>query len=124
MRDRRLSTRATGTTRTTGTARSAEAVRMHHHRVVLVVVEAAVMTGAPAEDEAGEEDDRDDEHDPGDDRDPGRELEDPGGPVYHLGRSVVRRCCGSSPHCWGFRCFTHETHDAWVNNSRGYALLK
>ncbi len=54
---------------------------MHHHRVVLVVVEAAV-TGMPSEGEAGEENDRDDKHDPCDDRDPGRELEDPGGPVW------------------------------------------
>jgi hypothetical protein len=53
---------------------------MHHHRVVLVV-EAAVVTGVPAEGEAAEENDRDDEHDPGDDRDPGRECKDPGGPV-------------------------------------------
>jgi hypothetical protein len=53
---------------------------MHHHRVVLVVVESAV-SGVSAEDEAGEENDRDDEHDPGDDRDPGREGEDPGGPM-------------------------------------------
>jgi hypothetical protein len=54
---------------------------MHHHRVVLVV-EAAVMTGVSSEREAGKEDNRDDKHDPGDDRDPGRELKDPGGPVW------------------------------------------
>jgi len=53
-----------------------------HHRVVLVVVEAAVVAGVPAEDEAGEKDDRDDEHDPGDDGNPGGELEDPGCPVW------------------------------------------
>ena len=97
---------------------------MHHHRVVLVV-EAAVVTGMPSEDEAGEEDDRDDEHDPGDDRDPGRELEDPGGPVWRWFCRRRRRCsCGVSPHGWGVRCFTHETNDAWVNNSYRYALVK
>jgi hypothetical protein len=97
-----------------------------HHRVVLVVtVMEAAMTGMLAESEAGEEDDRDDKHDPGDDGNPCRELEDLGGPVYHLGWGRRRRCCcGRCPHCWGFRCFTHETHDAWVNNSYGYALLK
>jgi hypothetical protein len=96
---------------------------MHHHRVVLVVV-AAVMTGAMAEDEAGEEDDGDDEHDPGDGRDPGREFEDHRGPVWRcLTRHRRRRSGGRCPHSWGFRCFTHETHDPWVNNSYGYALL-
>jgi hypothetical protein len=101
---------------------------MEHHRVVLVVtVMEAAMARVLAESEAGEEDHRDDEHDPGDDGNPGRELEDPGGLVYvyHLGGCQRRRfCCGSSPHCWGFRCFTHETNDAWVNSSYGYALLK
>lgn len=97
---------------------------MHHHRVVLVVVEATV-TSVPAEREAGEEDDRDDEHDPGDDGNPRRELEDPGGPVWRCVCRRRRRCsCGMCPRSWGFRCFTHETHDAWVNNSYGYALLK
>jgi hypothetical protein len=96
---------------------------MHHHRVVLVV-EAAVVAGVPAEGEAAEENDRDDEHDPGDDRDPGREFEDPEGPVWRcLCRRRRRRSCGSCPHSWGVRCITHETHDAWVNNSYGYALL-
>jgi len=120
----RRSTRRDCPGSTTWTTRTTVA-RMPHHRVlhVVTVVEAAVTRMLP-EDIAGEEDDRDDEHDPGDDRDPGRELEDPGGPVYHLGWRRRRRCCGSSPHCWGFRCFTHETHDAWVNNSCGYALLK
>ncbi|QZA17484.1 hypothetical protein K3U93_23450 [Mycobacterium malmoense] len=61
----------------------------------VVVVEAAVMTGMPAEREAAEENDRDDEHDPGDDRDPGRDLEDPGGPVWRcLCRRRRRRSCG------------------------------
>ncbi len=108
-------------------ARATVAVRMHHHRVVHVVtvMEAAAMTRMLTESEAGEEDDRDDEYDPGDDGNPRRELEDPGGPVDHLGRR--RRwwcCCSCSLHCWGFRCFTHETHDAWVNNSHRYAQLK
>ena len=99
-------------------------MRVPHHRVVLVTVMMAV-TRMLAEGVAAEEDDRDDEDDPGDDRDPGRELEDPRGPVYHLDRSVGwRRSGGSCPHSWGFRCFTHETHDAGVNNSCGYALHK
>jgi hypothetical protein len=99
---------------------------MHESRVVLVVVMAAVVPSGFAEPEAGEEDDRDDEHDPGDDGNPRRELEDLGGLVdvwrwgCRLGR---RRSCGRSPRSWGFRCFTHETHDAGVNNSYGYALL-
>jgi hypothetical protein len=87
---------------------------MHHHRVVHVVtvMEAASMTRVLTKSEAGEEDDRDNEHDPGDDGNPCRELEDPGGPVYYLGRRQrFWGCCGCSPHCWGFRCFTHETHD-------------
>ena len=92
---------------------------------VVTVVEAATVTGMLAESEAGEEDDRDDEHDPGDDGNPCRELEDLGGLVYHLGWGHGRRCCCScSLHCWGFRCFTHETDDACVNNSYRYALLK
>ncbi len=87
---------------------------MHEHSVVLVVtvVETAAMTGVLTQSEAGEEDDRDNEHDPGDDGNPCRELEDPGVSVYHLDRG--RRgwcCCSCSLHCWGFRCFTHETHD-------------
>jgi hypothetical protein len=107
----------------TGTTGTTEAVRVPHHRVVLVAVVA--VTRMLPEGIAGEEDDRDDEHDPGDDRDPGRELKDPGGPVYHLGcRRRRGQCCGTSPHSWGFRCFTHETHDAAVNNSCGCALLK
>ena len=113
------------TRRTTGTTWATESVRVPHHRVVLVAVVEAAVTRMLPEGVAGEEDDRDDEYDPGDDRDPGRELKDPGGPVYHLGwRRRRRRCCGSSPHSWGFRCFTHETHDAWVNNGYRCALLK
>jgi hypothetical protein len=104
------------------------AVRMHHHRVLEVVtVMVTAVTGVLAESEAGEENDRDDEHDPGDDGNPRRELKDPGGPVYvdHLGGRQRRRCCCScSLHCWGFRYFTHETHDPRVNNSHRYALLK
>ncbi len=105
------------------------AARMHHHRVVHVVtvMVTTTMTGVLTKSEAGKEDDRDDEHDPGDDGNPCRELEDPGGPVYvdHLGGRRRRRfCCGCSPHCWGFRCFTHETHDPRPNNSHRYALLK
>lgn len=112
--------RGTPSTRTTGTT---ESVRVAHHRVVLVTVVA--VTRMLPEGIAGEEDDRDDEHDPGDDRDPGRELKDPRGPVYHLGwQRRRRRSCGCSPHSGGFRCFTHETHDAGVNNSWGYAQLK
>jgi len=114
----RRSTRSTWTTRVEP--------RVHHHRVVLVVtvVEAAV-TRMSSEAVASEENDRDDEHDPGDDGDPGRELKDPGGPVWRcLCWRWRRRSCGRGPHGWGFRCFTHETHDAWVNNSYGYALLK
>ena len=112
---------------TTRATRAAVAGRMHEHGVVLVVtvMETAAMTGMLAEPEAGEEDDRDDEDDPGDDGNPRRELEDPGGPVYHLDWRRRRRCCCScSLHCWGFRCFTHETHDARVNRSQRYALLK
>jgi hypothetical protein len=109
---------------TAGATRPTKSVRVAHHRVVHVAVVMAVARML-AEGVATEEDDRDDEDDPGDDRDPGRELEDPRGPVDHLDRSVGwRRCCGSSPHCGGFRCFTHETHDAGVNNSCGYAQLK
>lgn len=109
---------------TAGPARTTESVRMPHHRVVPVAVVMPV-TRMLAEGVAAEEDDRDDEDDPGDDRDPGRELEDPRGPVYHLDGSVGRRrSCGSSPHGGGFRCFTHETHDAGVTNSRRYALVK
>jgi hypothetical protein len=126
---RRSATGATGSTgaaETTGatrTTRAAESVRMHH-RVMLVVV-SAVVTGVLAKDEAGEEDDRDDEDDPGDDRDPGRDLEDPGGPVWRcLCFDRRRRSCGRGPHSGGVRCFTHETHDAGVNNGDGYAVLK
>jgi hypothetical protein len=70
---------------------------MHHHRVVHVVtvMEAATMTRVLTKSKAGEENDGDDEHDPGDDGNPCRELEDPGGPVYHLGcRRRWRCCCG------------------------------
>ncbi len=103
------------------------AVRMHHHRVMHVVTVMVTATGMLAESEAGEEDDRDDKHDPGDDGNPCRELKDPGSPVYVDdlgGRQRGRFCCGYSPHCWGFRCFTHETHDPRVNNSHRYALVR
>jgi hypothetical protein len=99
---------------------------MPHHRVVLVVtvVRATVVTGGLAEREAGEEDDRHDEHDPGDDGHPCRTQEDPGGPADLFDGGWRWCCCGCCPHGWGFRSFTHETDDAWVNSSGGYALLK
>jgi hypothetical protein len=95
---------------------------MMHHRVVFVpvVVTAAVV----AEGHAGEEDDRDDEHGPGDDRDPGGGFEHLGG-LVDRGFARWRWCYrGCSPRGWGFRKFTHETNDACVNTSGGYALLK
>ena len=111
-------TRATGATR---------AVRMHHHPVVVVMMVEATVTGVPAESEASEENDRDDEDDPRDDGNPRREQEDLGGLVdvwrWVSGRRY-RCCCGRGPHGWGFRCFTHETHDARVNSSCSYALRK
>ncbi|COZ21542.1 Uncharacterised protein [Mycobacterium tuberculosis] len=79
--------------------------RSQHHRrvlVVLPVVEAAV-TGMLAEDIAGEEDDRHDEHGSGGNGYPRRGFE-------HLG-GLVRRWC------WGFRCFTHVSHDALANSN-------
>src|ERR1700733_13455667 len=80
---------------TTRTTRATVAVRMHHHRVVHVVtvMVTATMTGVLTKSEAGKEDHRDDEHDPGNDGNPCRELEDPGGPVYHLDWGRRRRCC-------------------------------
>lgn len=79
--------------------------RSQHHRrvlVVLPVVEAAV-TSMLAEDIAGEEDDRHDEHGSGGNGYPRRGFE-------HLG-GLVRRWC------WGFRCFTHVSHDALANSN-------
>jgi len=53
---------------------------MHDHRVVVAVVEAAVVA-VVCQRHPGEEDDREDEHDPGDDGDPCRAKKDPGGLV-------------------------------------------
>jgi hypothetical protein len=93
--------------------------------VLTVAVVAALMAGALPEHEAGEEDDRDDEHDPGDHGDPRRGQKDLGGPAGRLFDDGGRWCCrGCCPRSWGFRSFTHETDDAWVNSSGGYALLK
>jgi hypothetical protein len=94
-----------------------------HHRVVRVVV--MVVTAVMPQRHSGEEDDRDDEHDPSDDGNPCRGNKDPWGPVWRYGCRRRRRCsCGRAPHSWVFRCFTHETNDAGVNNGYGYALVK
>ena len=93
-----------------------------HHRVVLVAV--VVVTAVVAQRHSREEDDRDDEHDASDDGDPCRREKDPWGPVWRRLCGRRRRSCGRGPHSWGVRCFTHETHDAGVNNGYRYALVK
>ena len=107
---------------TTGTARATHRVVVHGRRVVLVVV---VMTAMVSQRHSGKEDDGDDEDEPRDDGNPGRGKEDLGGLVDVWRRFSGRRrdSGGRGPHSWVFRCFTHETHDAGVNNSYGYALL-
>lgn len=96
---------------------------MHGRRVVLVVV---VMTAMVSERHSGKEDDGDDEDEPRDDGNPGRGEEDLGGLVDVWRRFSGRRrgSGGRGPRSWGFRCFTHETHDARDNSSCSYALLK
>jgi hypothetical protein len=96
---------------------------MHERRVVFVVV---VMTAVVSQRRSGKEDDGDDEDEARDDGNPGRGEEDLGGLVDVWRRFSGRRrgSGGRGPRSWGFRCFTHETHDAGVNNSRGYAQLK
>ena len=89
------------------------------HRVVVPPVVMAVMAQV-GDFEAGEEDGRDDEQDSGDDHYPRRE---PVEPIRFNGLCRMRGGNRGRPG-WGFRCFTHETHDAWVNNGYGYALLK
>jgi hypothetical protein len=100
--------------------------RVHHRSVVLVMTVVVAPTRVLTKGVAAEEDRGDDEHDPGDDRDPGRDLKDPRGPVNRVFDSGGGSgcSCGRGPNSCGFRCFTHETHDACVNNSQGYALLK
>jgi hypothetical protein len=90
---------------------------------VLVVTVVTAVACVPSEAVAGEENDRDNEHDPGDDGDPRRTQKDSGGSAEGFFCDWSRCGCGSRPHGGGFRCFTHETHDAWVNSSGGYALL-
>jgi hypothetical protein len=92
--------------------------------VLVVAVVVAAVARMPSEAVTGEEDDRDDEDDPGDDGHPRGAQKDPGGPA-DLFDGGWRWCsCGCCPHSWCFRSFTHETDDAWVNSSGGYALLK
>lgn len=102
-------------------ARTTGAESMHHRGVMVVVTVVAALV---SQRHSREEDDRHDEHDARDDGNPCRGDKDPGGPVQRrlCGR---RRCsCGGTPHTRGFRCFTHETNDAGVNNGYGYALVK
>jgi len=90
--------------------------RVDHGLVMPVMVVEVMRPGVPAEYEAAKEHDRGDEHDPGDDGDPGCGLVEP--------VRLLRFCCrGGSPPGGGFRCFSHVSNNAWVNNSRRYVLV-